>query len=145
MTCTLTMMLISETQQGTIGEDWKYTLVAKVYEGDLDGEGSISVEKHKLPSGAVRDPFGSPAPVTVFKGKCNTGFLVRMKLTATEVDMFVNDVGKVEKELRIDCPGPGGGKVTKEVDIAVGVRESPGILPKTAVFTVRVRLTLACD
>jgi hypothetical protein len=144
MTCTLTMTLISETQEGKIGEDWKYSLAAKVFDGDLDGEGTISVEKHKLPSGAIREPFGSPAPVTVFSGECNTSLLVRMQLTATEVDMFVDDIGKAERELRIDCPGPGGGKVTKEVDIAAGVRESPGILPKSAVFTVRVRFTLAC-
>lgn len=144
MTCTLTMTLISEAQQGAIGEDWKYSVVAKVCDGNLDGEGSISVGKHKLPSGALRAPFGSPAPVTVFSGDCTTSVLVRMKLTATEVDLFVDDVGTAEKELRIDCPGPGGGKVTKEVDIPAGVREAPGILPKSAVFTVRVRLTLAC-
>jgi hypothetical protein len=145
MTCTLTLTLISETQEGTIGEDWKYSLLAKAFEGDLGGEGSISVPKHNLPSGAVRAPFGAPAPVTVFSGECSKGFLVRLELTATEVDMFVDDVGTVEKELRIDCPGPGGGKVTKEVDIDVFVRESPVILPKSAVLTVRVRLTLACD
>ncbi|RPH97870.1 MAG: hypothetical protein EHM68_06645 [Lysobacterales bacterium] len=144
MNCTLTLALISETQEGNIGEDWKYHLSVKAFEDDLDGEASISVPKHTLPSGEIREPFGSPAPVTVFSGECKSGFLVRMKLTATEVDMFINDVGKVEKELRIDLPAPGGGKVTKEVDLAAGVRESPGIIPKSAVFTVRVRLTLAC-
>jgi hypothetical protein len=144
MTCTLTLTLISETQEGTIGDDWKYSLAAKAFDGDLDGEATIDVAKHKLPSGGIREPFGSPAPVTIFSGECEKGFLVRMRLTATEVDMFVNDVGTVEKELRIECPGPGRGKVTKELDIAVGVRESPGFVPKTAVFTVRVRVTLAC-
>lgn len=144
MNCTLTAALISETQEGDIGEDWKYTLSVKAFEDDLDGAATISVPKHSLPAGDVREPFGSPAPVQVFSGECKRGFLVRMLLTATEVDMFINDVGKVEKELRIDCPGPGGGKVTKEIDIAAGVRESPGILPKNAVFTVRVRLTLTC-
>lgn len=144
MNCTLTMALISEAQEGNIGEDWKYTLSVKAFEDDLDGEASISVPKHSLPSGVVREPYGSPAPVRIFSGECKKGFLVRMLLTATEVDMFINDVGKVEKELRIECPAPGGGKVTKEIDIAAGVRESPGILPKNAVFTVRVRLTLTC-
>jgi hypothetical protein len=137
MTCTLTLKLISETQEGNIGDDWKYSLAAKAFDGDLDGEATIHVAKHKLPSGEIREPFGSPAPVTIFSGKCEKGFLVRMQLTATEVDMFVDDVGMVEKELRIDCPGPGGGKVTKELDIEVGVRESPGIVTKSALFTVR--------
>ena len=83
MNCTLTVALISETQEGNIGEDWKYHLTVKAFEDDLDGEASISVPKHSLPSGEIREPFGSPAPVTVFSGECKSGFLVRMKLTAT--------------------------------------------------------------
>jgi len=63
----------------------------------------------------------------------------------TEVDLFVNDVGKVSKDIRIECPGPHGDKVTKELDIAVPVREAPAILNKNSVFTVRVRFTLTCD
>ena len=65
-----------------------------------------------------------------------------MLLTATEVDMFVNDVGKASKDLKIECPGPGGHTITREVDIAAGVRESPGILNKNSVFTLRVRFQL---
>jgi hypothetical protein len=68
-----------------------------------------------------------------------------MELTATEVDLFVNDVGKASKDVTIECPGPHGDKVTKEVDIAAGVREAPAILNKNSVFTVRVRFTLTCD
>lgn len=144
MTCTLTMTLISETQAGDIGEDWKYDLAAKVFNDKLEGEARVSVAKHNLPPNVVREPHGAPGPVELFSGECEDQLLVRMQLTATEVDMFVNDVGKASKDLRIECPGPGGGKVTKEVDIAAGVRESPGIVPKNAVFTVRIRFTLTC-
>ncbi len=70
---------------------------------------------------------------------------MRIELTATEVDLFVNDVGKASKDIRIECPGPRGDKVTKELDIAAGVRESPGILNKNSVFTVGSRFTLTCD
>ena len=145
MTCTLTLTLISETQAGEIGEDWKYTLDIKVFNENLIGEATVSVPKHNLPSGVVREPHGSPDPVVLFSGDCAQTMLVRMKLTATEVDMFVNDVGKATKELSIERPGPGTEKVTKEVDIDVKVKESPGIIPKTAVFTARVRLTLTCN
>lgn len=145
MTCNLTMMLISETQEGEIGDDWKYEISAKVFNDKLEGEATVSVPKHNLPSGVVREPYGSPAPITLFSGGCSGELLVRLQLKATEVDMFVNDVGRTEKDLRIECPGPGGGKVTKEVDLAAGVRESPGIVPKTAVFTARIRFTLACE
>jgi hypothetical protein len=145
MTCKLTMTLISESQQGNIGEDWKYDLDVKVLAGDRKGGGSVSVPKHNLPSGPVRQPHGAPAPQVVFTGECTDALEVQMHLVATEVDMFVNDVGKVNKELRIECPGPAMGTVTKEVDIAVGVRESPPIFPKKAVFTLRVRFTLTCE
>ena len=38
MNCTLTLALISETQEGNIGEDWKYHLSVKAFEDDLDGD-----------------------------------------------------------------------------------------------------------
>ncbi len=144
MTCKLTMTLISEHQEGNCGEDWKYDLEVKVFHEGLKGEGRVSVPKHTLESGPVKEPFGSPEPLVVFEGECLTELLVRMQLTATEVDLFVNDVGKASKDIRIACPGPRTDKVTKEVDIAAGVRESPAILNKTSVFTVRVRFTLTC-
>jgi len=144
MTCKLTMTLISETQQGNIGEDWKYQLDVKVLAPDAEGKGSVSVPKHNLPAGEIREPHGAPPPQTIFSGDCSGQLTVRMHLTAIEVDVFVNDVGRKKKDLIIDCPGPAGGRVTKEVDIAVDVRESPPILPKKAVFTLRVRFALEC-
>ncbi len=146
MTCKLTMTLISESQEGRCGDDWKYELSVKVFSEGLKGEGSISVPKHTLESGAIRAPHGSPDPVVLFTGECPTELLVRMDLTATEVDLFVNDVGKASKEIKIESPGPVGHKVTKEVDIAAGVRESPGLLGnKNSVFTLRVRFTLVSE
>ena len=145
MTCKLTMTLISESQQGNIGEDWRYKLDAKVQCGDLKGEGSVSVPKHNLPSGPVREPYGSPPPQVIFTGKCTDDLLLQLRLVATEVDVFFNDVGKVRKELRIECLGPARSTVTKEVDLQVEVRESPPILPQKAIFTLRVRFTLACE
>ena len=145
MTCKLIMTLISEHQVGECGEDWKYKLDAQVFHEGLKGEGKVSVPKHNLVAGVVKEPHGSPEPVLVFKGECLTELLVKLQLTATEVDLFVNDVGKVSKEITIECPGPHGDKVTKEIDIAAAVREAPAILNKNSVFTVRVRFTLTCD
>jgi hypothetical protein len=142
MTCKLTMALISESQQGNCGDDWKYELEAKVFNEGLRGEGTISVPKHLLESGAVMEPFGAPEPVVLFEGDCDGELLVRMLLTATEVDIFVNDVGKANKDITLDQPLPGKDRLTKEVDIAAGVRESPGILNKNSVFTLRVRFIL---
>jgi hypothetical protein len=145
MTCKLTMTLISESQEGNCGDDWKYSLEVKVFSDGLKGEGSINVPKHNLGSGEIRAPHGSPEPLVLFTGDCESQLLVRMELTATEVDMFVDDVGKASKDLNIDCPVPGKGKVTRDVDIAAGVRESPGIFNKNSVFTLRVRFTLDCE
>ena len=145
MTCKLLMTVISEHQEGECGEDWKYDLEVKVYHEGLKGEGRVSVPKHKLSGGEVKEPYGAPEPQVVFTGECLTELLVRMELTATEVDLFVNDVGKANKDITIECPGPLGHKVTKEVDVATEVREAPAILNKSSVFTVRVRFTLTCD
>lgn len=146
MTCTLTMTLISESQEGECGDDWKYELEAQVFRDELVGEGRISVPKHTLESGAIREPHGAPEPLELFSGDCNGDLRVKMDLTAIEVDLFVNDVGKASKEIRIEPPLPGNHKVTKEVDIPVDVQEAPAILgKKTAVFTLRVRLTLSED
>ena len=145
MTCKLIMTLLSESQEGNCGEDWKYELDVKVFNEGLKGEGIISVPKHTLDAGSTREPFGSPEPVTVFSGECLTELLIRLHLTATEVDLFINDVGKASMEFKMECLGPGAGSMTKEVEIAAGVRESPGILNKNSVFTAGVRFELVCD
>lgn len=145
MSCKLTMSLISESQEGNCGDDWKYDLDVKVFLQGLKGEGQFNVPKHTLPVGVVEPPHGSPEPQVIFEGDCTDEILVRMELTATEVDMFKNDVGKASKDVRMQCPGAGGDSVTKDVDIAAGVRESPGILNKNSVFTLRVRFTMTCS
>ena len=142
MSCRLTMTVVSE--EGNIGEDWKYDLDVEVQSGELQGRGSVSVPKHNLPSGIVRDPHGSPAPQVLLTGECTDELVLRIRLVATEVDLFVNDVGEVQKELVMACPGPAGGTLTKELDLDVAVRELPQILPRKALFTLRIRFNLAC-
>ena len=124
MTCRLTMALVSESQEGNIGG------------------ATLEVPKHQLESGAVRLPFGSPEPVLLFQGECEDELLVRFQLTAVEVDTFIDDVGKAGKDIRLEMPPPGTTQLVREVDIDVGVRESPGIRNNNAIFTLRVRLEL---
>ena len=142
MTCKLIMTLISESQKGDCGNDWAYDLEVKVFQDGLKGEGTVSVPKHILKSGEIRKPFGDPAPLELCRGDCESGLQVKMELTATEVDVFVNDVGKASKDITIECPGAGGHPVTREVDLVADVREAPRILNKSAVFTLRVRFSL---
>jgi hypothetical protein len=145
MSCTLSVKLISESQEGNIGEDWRYDLEVKVSSGDQQGQGRFKVPKHNLPSGVVQEPHGSPPPQVVFTGDCVDELKLEMRLVATEIDMFVNDVGKISKDLIIQCPGVAGTTVTKDCDIDVVVHEMPRILPQKALFTLRVRLTVQCD
>ena len=145
MTCKLTMALISEHQEGNCGDDWKYEVSVKVFHEGLKGEGEIAVPKHTLVPGPAERPHGLPEPLTVYTGECQTELLVRVDLTATEVDLFKNDVGQASMEFKLECPGFAGGSAMKEIEISAGVRESPGILNKNSVFTVQVRFDLVCD
>lgn len=144
MTCSLTMTLISEHQEGECGDDWKYEVSVKVFNEGLKGEGVISVPKHTLEVGVVEKPHGLPEPLIVFTGEC-TELLVNMNLLATEVDLFMNDVGKASMEFKLECPGLAGGPVIKEVEISAGVREAPAFLNRDSVFTVKVRFDLVCE
>ena len=145
MTCSLTMTLISEHQEGECGDDWKYDVAVKVFSEGLKGEGVISVPKHTLEVGVVEKPHGLPEPLIVFTGECKNELLVKMNLKATEVDLFMNDVGKASMEFKLLCPGSAGGSVTKEVEISAGVREAPVFLNRNSVFTVQVRFDLVCE
>ena len=108
MSCRLTMTLVSECQEGNIGEDWKYALDVEVQSGELRGQGSVSVAKHNLPSGIVREPYGSPAPQVLLTGECSDDLMLRMRLVATEVDLFV-DAGycPMEPTTLLDLSGDG--------------------------------------
>ena len=64
MTCKLVMTLLTESQEGECGEDWKYEVEAKVFDEGLKGEASVSVPKHNLAVGATEPCFGNPEPVT---------------------------------------------------------------------------------
>jgi hypothetical protein len=145
MGCKVTMSLVSERQDGPIGDDWKYEVEAKVFNEGLKGKGSISVPKHNLPAGATQDPPGPPEPVVMDGGDCGGTVLVRVHVKATEVDLFISDKGEASVDITMKCPGPGEAAVTKESEISVGVRESPGISGETSIFRVVLRLEAACD
>lgn len=145
MTCKMVMTLLSENQEGDCGDDWKYDVEVKVFNEGLKGEGKFSVPRHKLPVHVVEKPFGNPEPITVYSGDCLTELLVRLQLTATEVDLFMNDVGTASMEFKMECPGPGVSKMSRKIDITAGVREAPVILNKDSVFTVGLRFDLICE
>jgi len=140
MSCKVTMSLVSETQEGNVGDTWKYDLEAKVFCQGLRGEATVSVSKHQLKDGEVQQPYGDPEPVVLFEGECDDELLLRLRLIVTEVDLLINDTGEVSQDIKLELPGHGKTEFSRDFDIAAGVRESPGILNKNAVFTLRLRL-----
>ena len=140
MSCKVTMTVVSETQEGNIGDDWKYDLEAKVFCEGLQSDTTLSIPRHQLKSGEVQSPFGNPSPLVLFEGECEEELLLRLKLSVTEVDFLISDRGEVSKDIRLEMPCQGKTGYSRDFDIAAGVRESPGIRYKNAVFTLRLRL-----
>jgi hypothetical protein len=145
MACTVTLTLLSESQQGNIGDDWKYNLEAKVFNQGLQGTGTIAVPKHTLSSGASQEPPGPPAPVEITAGDGGTELMIRLTLTATEVDFFKSDSGETQINFHMPAPSPGSAPIARETEISVGVRESPGLMDETAVLTLQLKLVASSD
>ena len=143
MGCTVTMSLVTERQDGPIGDDWRYVVEAKVFNEGLKGKGKIKVPKHQLSNGVTQEPPGPPEPV-VMNADPGGDILVRLQVDATEVDMFINDRGSASMDVAMKCPVEGEAPITKEVEVSVGVVESPGISGETSVFRVVIRLVAAC-
>ena len=144
MGCTVTMSLITERQDGPIGDDWRYVVEAKVFNEGLKGKGSIKVPEHQLPPGVTQEPPGPPEPVQMDAGD-GGDVLIRLQVDATEVDMFINDRGSASVDVTMPTPKPGEAPLTKDIEVSVGVVESPGISGETSVFRVLVRFVAACS
>jgi len=138
----VTISILSESQEGDIGDDWKFNLSAKVFNEGLKGEGVIKVKKHNLPAGVIQDPPGPPDPLVLDGGDAEGDILIRLKLLATEVDLFQNDSGEVESDLACPAPTAGDRITAHQTELSVGVRESPGFLNQVSVFTLKLRVVI---
>lgn len=145
MGCKVTMGLLAERQDGPIGDDWRYVVEAKVFNQGLAGKGKIKVPKHSLPSGVTQEPPGPPEPVVMDGGECGDSVLVRLHVNATEVDWLIHDKGTGSLDVNLKCPSVGEMPVKKDIEVSVGVRESPGISGETSVFRSYIRLTVECE
>ena len=144
MGCTVTMTILSERQDGPIGDDWRYTVEAKVFNQGLTDKGKVKVKKHQLSSGVTQDPPGPPEPLVLNAGDCGEEVLVRLQVDATEVDWLIHDKGTGTMDMNIRCPGEGADPISKDVEVSVGVRESPGLSGETSIFRLNMRLVAEC-
>jgi len=140
----VTFSVLTESHEGPIGEDWRYWIEAKAFNQGLQGQGTIKVARHSLPSGTTQEPPGPPEPVEMPAGDCNNQIKIKLTLEATEVDLFRNDVGKTDIDVYLDGPKPGEDPRVYDKEISVGVVESPGITGETSIIALKVRLVLCC-
>jgi hypothetical protein len=149
MTCKITYWVDEETVTGEIGNDWSYSVIARVYNPTLLGAGEIKQPEHRLDPGSSQPPPNHER-IELPAGECGTSPSILLILSATEVDWLVDDKGTNQMVVVLQCPEPGGAALVREVDIAVRVGESPRILAffkgdATANLTVKVKLELACE
>lgn len=145
MACKLTLSLVSETQTGTIGNDWKYSLEALIFgtrvSHALISQGTIDVPKHRLDSGKTQVPPGPPQKLVLPAGEAGAQIRVDLRVKAAEVDPFMNDTGEMTTSFKMTCPAEGDAAVVEEREISLGVEEEPSGIGH-AVFKLAYRLTL---
>ena len=136
----VTFSVVSERQEGKIGDDWRYEIEAKVFNQGLKGKGTIKVAKHNLDSHVTMEPHGSPEALVLDAGDESSELKVWLKLIATEVDLFRNDTGESELNFSMTCPKPGEEPIVLDKEISCGVTEKPVVADNTSIFTLQVRL-----
>jgi hypothetical protein len=145
MACKITILLLSESQEGTIGNDWKYDLEAKIFSGPRIGKGTISVPKHTLESGhKLEPPPGPPEPLVLPAGEPGGNIQIDLRLSVAEVDLIENDTGEMTTRIKLTCPGAGEPPVVDEREISVGVSEQPSGIG-SATFKLAFRMTVEND
>lgn len=148
MACRITISLVSESQEGTIGNDWKYSLEAAIFgtgaNQALIDQGTISVPKHRLDSGKTQAPPGPPKALVLSAGEAGGGILVDLRIKVREVDLFQDDTGEMHTSFKMTCPAAGGEPAVEEREVSIGVEEEPSGIGH-AVFKLAYRVTLERD
>ena len=144
MACKITVEALNESQEGTIGNDWKYDLEVKTFKGARLGVGVLSVPKHRLDSGWSQPPPGPPEALVLPAGEPGDEIHIEFDLLVAEVDVLENDIGRLSASHKLTCPAAGAAPVVEERELSVGVEEQPSGIGH-AVFKLKLRLTAAND
>ena len=140
MDCAITFSLLSESLAGDIGEEWEYSVEARVFNPELTGAGVITVAEHRLRPGTSKPIPAFIESIVLPAGPCNTGPVVELILRARELDWLIDDDGSNLIRVPVECPGPGGPSNIIEPEISARVREVPSIRGRFATLKVQVRL-----
>jgi len=143
MSCKINFSLITESLTGNIGDDWKYKVIADVFNPNLTGRGTISVNEHTLTPGTSKAVPNNNI-IRIPAGACATGPTVKITIEAEEVDWLIDDDETNSLTIPMECPGPGGNPYEIEETISVVVKEEPNIFGNNATLEVIVRLVAEC-
>lgn len=148
MASKITVAVSSESQTGTIGNDWKFSLEVRVFRTSsgraLNGEGVISVPKHRLDSGKTQVPPGPPDALVLPAGQPGDEILVDLRMKVAEVDLVMDDTAETTGSFKMTCPAAGAAAVAEERELWVSVLEQPSGIGR-AVFKLAYRVTLESD
>ncbi len=130
MACTISFSFLTESLTGNIGDDWKYSLGAKVFgagEGShaLISKGELVVPEHKLSPDTTQPAPSNIAPLVLSAGDAGGDIHVELHLVAAEVDALRDDTGDVTSSFKATCPGEGADPVVMEREISLGIEEEP--------------------
>lgn len=150
MACKITYWIAEESLVGDVGNDWCYSVIARVYNPTLLGAGEIRQPEHRLDPGTTGLPPNRKR-VELPAGERGSSPAVLLVLSATEVDWLHDDTASNQLVIVLQCPESGATPIEREVDISVRVTESSRLVKffkagaASADLTVKIKLELVCD
>ncbi len=130
MACTISFSFLTESLTGDIGDDWKYSLSAKVFGAGarshaLISKGELVAPEHELSPDVTQPAPDNIEPLVLAAGDPGGEIHVDLRVTATEVDALRNDTGDVTTSFKARCPGEGENPITMEREVSIGIVEEP--------------------
>ena len=147
MACTISFSFLTESLTGNIGDDWKYSLSAKVFGAGrgshaLISKGELVAPEHPLSPETTQPAPGNVEPLVLSAGDAGRDIHVELRLTAAEVDALRNDTGDVTSSFKARCPGEGADPVVMEREISIGIDEAPSGIG-TAILKVTYKVVIS--
>lgn len=147
MGCSVRMRVVEESLNGDIGDDWEYSVEAKVYNPASAttpvSEGTMRVPRHKISPGSSQVPPDGTGSLTLDAGPCGTAARVDLTFTATELDLIADDTETDSRGLTVACPGAGEAPHKAVYRPRLTVRESGG--DGIAALTLTLEVESTCD
>ena len=135
MTCRIKLSLLSEHVDGDIGDDWKYSVEARLPGQAGSKPGRIVVAPHKIKPGVTHELPEIPG----------TDVELELHLLAAEMDWILSDIGEETATIAVRCPGPGAPSEVIEREVAVRVTETPLVLGGSANLILKLRIEAVCE